>query len=236
MNSTALDPESVRLAQDARRERNGKRWGPYLAERQRATVREDYSEDGSSWKDFPYHHSIGRAYRWGEDRMHVICRRQSRLCLSVTLGNGREPEAASLGLLPTFCFRNSWSWGRSGEGYWPRPRIAPDGPDLLAQHATLGNFRIRWASADSSPVRLLFTENQTNAKRLFGGKNEGRGTKDGFNLLLVNGDSTAVNSESAGTKVALYSVVEVPGRVQTIVRLLQSEEVASPAEASGHEL
>ena len=340
MNSTALDPESVRLAEDARRERNWKRWGPYLAERQWATVREDYSEGGSSWKDFPYEHSSGRAYRWGEDGLLGICDRECRLCFSLTLWNGadpflkerlfgltgpegnhgedvkecyfyldstpthsylkalykypqrafpyqllvaenarrgkgepeyelldtgifdqdryfdvfaeyakatpddiliritvanRGPEAASLHLLPTFSFRNSWSWGRVGEGYWPRPRIAPDGRDLLAQHATLGNFRIRWESAGSSPVRLLFTENQTNAKRLFGGKNEGRGTKDGFNLFVVNGDSTAVNSESAGTKAALYSVLEVPARAQTIVRLRLSEDVGSAADPFGPE-
>ena len=43
------DPESVRLAEDARREKNWKRWGPYLSERQWATVREDYSPDNSRW-------------------------------------------------------------------------------------------------------------------------------------------------------------------------------------------
>ena len=35
--------EAERLEQDARRERNWKRWGPYLSERQWGTVREDYS-------------------------------------------------------------------------------------------------------------------------------------------------------------------------------------------------
>jgi hypothetical protein len=41
--------EETRLAEDRRREKNWKRWGPYLAERQWSTVREDYSSDGSSW-------------------------------------------------------------------------------------------------------------------------------------------------------------------------------------------
>jgi hypothetical protein len=38
--------EELRLAEDARRERNWKRCGPYLAERQWGTVREDYSPHG----------------------------------------------------------------------------------------------------------------------------------------------------------------------------------------------
>ncbi len=39
--------ESTRLKQDEERSANWKRWGPYLSERQWATVREDYSADGS---------------------------------------------------------------------------------------------------------------------------------------------------------------------------------------------
>src|SRR5687768_1505776 len=44
------DPETTRLAQDARREKNWKRWGAYLSERQWGTVREDYSEHGNCWE------------------------------------------------------------------------------------------------------------------------------------------------------------------------------------------
>ena len=39
--------EADRLREDAKRSENWKRWGPYLSERQWATVREDYSPDGS---------------------------------------------------------------------------------------------------------------------------------------------------------------------------------------------
>ena len=45
--------EQKRLEEDTRRERNWKRWGPYLAERQWATVREDYSPHGDCWPNFP---------------------------------------------------------------------------------------------------------------------------------------------------------------------------------------
>src|SRR5476649_1759863 len=60
-------PESARLAEDAARTKNWKRWGPYLSERQWATVREDYSPHGTCWDYFPHDHARSRAYRWGED-------------------------------------------------------------------------------------------------------------------------------------------------------------------------
>ncbi|MDB5392375.1 MAG: hypothetical protein JWM11_8021 [Planctomycetaceae bacterium] len=62
-----VNREARRLVEDAQRLKNWKRWGPYLSERQWATVREDYSPDGRLWESFPYEHSIARAYRWGED-------------------------------------------------------------------------------------------------------------------------------------------------------------------------
>jgi len=63
--------EVRRLAEDATREKNWKRWGPYLAERQWATVREDYSPHGTAWEYFPHDHARRRAYRWGEGRAHT---------------------------------------------------------------------------------------------------------------------------------------------------------------------
>ena len=61
------DPERLRLADDARRRKNWKRWGPYLAERAWGTVREDYSAYGSAWSSFPHEHARSRVYRWNED-------------------------------------------------------------------------------------------------------------------------------------------------------------------------
>ncbi|WP_428937246.1 MGH1-like glycoside hydrolase domain-containing protein [Fontivita pretiosa] len=87
----ALSPEHLRLQQDARRERNWKRWGPYLAERQWATVREDYSANGDVWNYFPHDHARSRAYRWGEDGILGICDRECRLCFALALWNGRDP-------------------------------------------------------------------------------------------------------------------------------------------------
>ena len=62
-----IDAESARISDDARRAVNWTRWGPYLAERQWATVREDYSTSGDAWAYFPFEHAHVRAYRWGDD-------------------------------------------------------------------------------------------------------------------------------------------------------------------------
>src|SRR5262245_55541824 len=74
-----LPAEARRLEEDARREKNWKRWGPYLSERQWATVREDYSPHGTCWESFPHDHARSRAYRWGEDGLLGITDREARL-------------------------------------------------------------------------------------------------------------------------------------------------------------
>ncbi len=74
-----------------RREKNWKRWGPYLAERQWGTVREDYSPDGECWEYFPHDQARSRAYRWGEDGLLGITDRECRLCFALALWNGRDP-------------------------------------------------------------------------------------------------------------------------------------------------
>jgi hypothetical protein len=83
--------ETTRLAEDARREQNWKRWGAYLSERQWGTVREDYSEHGNCWDYFPHDHARSRAYRWGEDGLLGFSDRQARICFSLALWNGRDP-------------------------------------------------------------------------------------------------------------------------------------------------
>src|SRR5476651_2005981 len=85
------DAESARLAEDANRGKNWKRWGPYLSERQWATVREDYSADGNCWDYFPHDHARFRAYRWGEDGIAGVSDEEQRLCLALALWNGRDP-------------------------------------------------------------------------------------------------------------------------------------------------
>jgi hypothetical protein len=91
MPQPRLDPESRRLVEDERRLQNWKRWGPYLSERQWATVREDYSASGDPWGYFPHEQARSRAYRWGEDGLLGICDRECRLCFALALWNGQDP-------------------------------------------------------------------------------------------------------------------------------------------------
>ncbi len=86
-----MDPERIRLA-DARDEAAAwYRWGPYLADRQWGTVREDYSANGDAWAYLPHDHARSRAYRWGEDGLLGISDDQARLCFAIALWNGRDP-------------------------------------------------------------------------------------------------------------------------------------------------
>ncbi len=85
-----MGPEKRRLAQTEERTAHWRRWGPYLAERQWATVREDYSPGGTAWDDFPHDHARSRAYRWGEDGLLGISDNHQRLCFALALWNGRD--------------------------------------------------------------------------------------------------------------------------------------------------
>src|SRR5215510_7886105 len=82
--------EESRLAEDARREKNWKRWGPYLSERQWGTVREDYSRDGTAWEAFSHEDARSRVYRWGEDGIAGLSDRHGLICLALALWNGQD--------------------------------------------------------------------------------------------------------------------------------------------------
>jgi hypothetical protein len=334
------DPESLRLRQDARRERNWKRWGPYLAERQWGTVREDYSADGEAWDYFPHDQARSRVYRWGEDGLLGCCDRQGRLCFAFALWNGedpilkerlfglgnregnhgedvkecyfyldatpthsymkalykyphrafpyrrlvdenarrsrfepefeltdtgifeddryfdvfaeyakaapddllikltvhnRGPDPAPLHVLPTLWFRNTWSWGRAGEGYWHRPEIAlsDDAHHLNARHQDLGTFTLHVQAPPydptrlisdptrliSAPTRFLFTENETNNLRLWGTHNRTLFVKDAFHDHVVHGRHDRTNPEGRGTKAAAHLQQVIPAGGQMVVRV-----------------
>jgi hypothetical protein len=83
--------EQARLDDLAAGRADWRRWGPYVADRQWATVREDYSADGDAWTYFPHDHARSRAYRWGEDGLAGWCDRYQLLVFSLALWNGRDP-------------------------------------------------------------------------------------------------------------------------------------------------
>jgi hypothetical protein len=83
--------ERRRLAESQAGRRPWLLWGPYLAERQWGTVREDYSPDGQAWDYFPHDHARSRAYRWGEDGIAGISDDKQILCLALAMWNGQDP-------------------------------------------------------------------------------------------------------------------------------------------------
>jgi hypothetical protein len=92
-----------------------RKWGPYVAERSWATVREDYSPDGDAWNYLTHDLSRSKAYRWGEDGIAAICDRYQLLVFALALWNGRDP------ILKERMFGLSSSEGNHGEDvkeYW----------------------------------------------------------------------------------------------------------------------
>ncbi len=340
------DEESLRLEQDFTREKNWKRWGPYLSERQWATVREDYSAEGDPWGYFPHEHARSRAYRWGEDGLLGITDRQCRLCLAFALWNERDPflkerlfgltgpegnhgedakelwfyldstpthsymkalykypqrafpyaelvrenrarslaepelelldtgafdddryfdvtvewakaapddilgivtienrarEPAPLHVLPTLWFRNTWSWGRQGEGYFKKPTIGSLTPGrgaaslLWADHASLGRYLLAIAPSRAEELGPYFTENESNVAKLWGGRNPIPYVKDAFHRRVVNGEVDAVNPDEVGTKAAFHrrAVLGPGGKLVLELRLLSDDECEGAGELFG---
>ena len=323
MSARNHDPERVRVDEEARRERNWRRWGPYLAARQWGTVREDYSAGGEVWSYVSHDHARSRAYRWGEDGLLGITDRQCRLCFGVALWNGQDPilkerlfgltgpegnhgedvkelyyfldatptfsyakalykypqapfpysqlvdenrrrgvadreleiedtgvfddgryfdvfveyakadtedllvritcanrgpDAAPLHVLPSLWQRNTWAWGRNGEGYWPRGTIERATDGLVAEHPSLGRYRLACDAAGATAPAFLFTENETNTERLFGVASAQPYVKDAFHRRVVDGDERAVNPAQIGTKAAAWYQLDIPAGDQVVVR------------------
>jgi hypothetical protein len=132
--------------------------------------------------------------------------------LSIT---NRGPEAATLRVLPTVWFRNTWTWHDSGQ---PRPALREIGPGTIRlDEPTYGR---RWLYADGGP-QLLFTENETNGARLFG--TAAGFAKDGINDFVVHGRSEAVNPAKSGTKAAADYALTVPAGATHQLRLRLSD-------------
>jgi hypothetical protein len=89
--SKNLIAEEERLEQAHSSGEPWKKWGPYLAERQWGTVREDYSENGNAWEYFSHDQARSRAYRWGEDGLAGISDDRQFLCFALALWNGQDP-------------------------------------------------------------------------------------------------------------------------------------------------
>ena len=139
--------------------------------------------------------------------------------IKITVHN-RGPETATVRLLPTLWFRNTWSWDEGAAK--PTLRKGPRGT-ILAIHPQLGDHLLY---CEGSP-ELLFTENESNAERLWGRPNASSYVKDAFHNYVISGKQEAVNPSQTGTKAAAHYRVEVPAGGDKVVRLRLS---AMPAE------
>ena len=135
--------------------------------------------------------------------------------LMLVTAHNRGPDAATLHLLPTLWFRNTWSWGEEVT----KPSLTADEQRgiaaVRASHPELGEWVL---SADAS-AQLLFCENETNNERLFGVANPSPYVKDGINEFVVNGVTDAVNPERTGTKVSADHVLDVPAGDSASIRV-----------------
>jgi hypothetical protein len=145
------------------------------------------------------------------------------MLIQISVAN-RGPEAAALHLLPTLWFRNIWSWWPDS----PRPSLtvaatASGNSVVAASDAELGTYYLH---CEGRPP-LLFTENETNNRRLFGSANATPYVKDGFNDFITAGRQDAINPQQVGTKAAAHYQLTVEAGQTTVVRLRLTN--ASPA-------
>jgi hypothetical protein len=156
----------------------------------------------------------------GPDEIHI----------RITAAN-RGPDAAMLHLLPNIWFRNTWAWGDNARRPELRADEAPAGAAwaIRASHRTLGTRYLY----GRQPAELLFTENDSNAERLWKQPNPSPYVKDAFHRRVIEGDMKAVNPECRGTKAAPLYVLDVPGGGEASVDLvLSSKALADPFAAT----
>ena len=139
----------------------------------------------------------------------------------------RGPDAATLHVLPTLWFRNTWSWGEASE----RPGMAMATPAsgsmwaVRAEHATLGSTFLYGSTA----AETLFTDNESHTERLWGVPGQTPYVKDAFHRYLVNGEQEAINPARTGTKFAACHVLTVAaGQTATLDLTLSRQQLAAP--------
>src|SRR3974390_405130 len=122
------------------------------------------------------------------------------ILMCVTVHN-RGPELASIHLLPQIWFRNTWSWRSDIR----KPELwASTGKTVAVKHPELGDLRMH---CDGAP-QLLFCDNDSNVRRLYGQSDAQGYFKDAFHEFVVKGNKRAVNPQRVGTKAgALHEMI-----------------------------
>ena len=145
----------------------------------------------------------------------------------------RGPEAASLHVMPTLLFRNTWSWG--DPSHKPSLKQVSTGV-MMDSHDDIGQ-RYLYCQGD---VPLLFTENETNNARIFKKPNTTPHVKDAFHTYLLQGKQDAINPSLTGTKAAAHYQLTVPAGGQAAIRLrladMAPEKLGDPFQDFGEVL
>jgi hypothetical protein len=301
-----------------------KKWGPYLSERQWATVREDYTKHGNAWESLTHEQSRSKAYRWGEDGIGGISDNEQLICISWAFWNGEDPilkerlfgltgiegnhgedvkeiyyyldstpthsymkmlykypqsrfpyeklvtqnrvlgrskteyeiidtgvfdnddyfdifiefaknseedicieatihnrgkKAAEIVVAPTIWFRNTWSSGR--DKLIPTLEEKKDG-HILLKHNKLGTYNMYF---NDNVDEVIYCNNETNRKRLYGIPSNYKYVKDAINDYIVDDEKNAVNPDKKGTKAAGVFRKKIPakGSFKVKVRLSKTE-------------
>ncbi len=143
------------------------------------------------------------------------------LLIKITMYN-RGDEDASLHVLPTLWFRNTWSWGY--DDYKPQMMATNDG-NIMIYHSSLGNYTFHL----DSKTQLLFCENETNLQRLYGVENASAFTKDGINDYVVYNDNNAIGTNSCGTKMAANYDITIKAHSSATLRFrLEANNIKYP--------
>jgi len=156
------------------------------------------------------------------------------LLIQFTIFN-RSSRRTMLHFLPMLWFRNTWSWGRTGDGYGPKPRIVSLSPAaIMAEHEELGTFHLAASVGPGGqrPVQL-FTENETNFAKVFDGQNVSPYTKDAFHTYVVGKQRDAVNPMYKGTKAGFYYRLVVSPDRPCHIRLRLYDQNQTPKQHFG---
>ena len=147
------------------------------------------------------------------------------ICIRLTIAN-RGPAAATIHVLPTLWFRNTWSWG-SGNGASHRPSLALLRRNVVrASHDSLGDYFF----AFDGEADVLFTENESNVSRLWQQPNSTPYVKDAFHEFVVGGRINAVNPGLVGTKCAPHFVLSIEAGMTRVLRLRIVRQADAPRE------
>jgi hypothetical protein len=145
------------------------------------------------------------------------------ILMLVTIHN-RGPDTAKISVLPQLFFRNRWSWNNAVQ----KQKLAAQNGGVKIEHEELGDYHLE---CDGNPT-LLFCDNETNVRRIFGQNDAPGFFKDAFHEYVIAGNKSAVNPAQIGTKVgALYELNISPGNSATVRVRLSKENAASSGKA-----